>query len=571
LLAEGAHILKRILFLCVCSLLSLLAVSCSSSSKMKTTPPPPGTQSGVQFISPTSSPSIDAGQAVTITANQPVMWSLQTSFGQPVGTLSNTTTAATSVTYTAPSSVPSTAQATVVATSASDSTQSASVIVFVNPLVAFDTSSHLTPNADCSYDPVQGTNNGTVGSTYAFSGATTGPLKVAGGTGPYTWTLASGSGSLPVGLSLGSLPQGSLSCSSGCAFLFGKPASVGCSHFQIEITDSTGITATSPTYYVVITPTALKIQAPNYSDWYQDIPYPPTPFTVSGGTPPYIWSQEAEAPLPANLTLNNVTNNSAAAFIAGTPTTSPTVPPTLMVTDAQTPYPAVGTVTLNQGLDLPQPPCTPVQGTGTFNSGLLGTYSFLLRGFDANGPVVVAGSFAADGNGNVLSGVEDITRSTSSGSQANVAVSGSYSVFQQQGGNSPFRQVGCVTLTGTAGTNTFVVSLGGCSGLTDPLSGECLPNSQGVAGVFTTGRIMEFDDTGTRVAGILRMQDTSTFSAGLTGSYAFGLSGWDSAGSRYAAAGSVNSSSGSLSSAAADINDGGILQSALTGGAEPQR
>jgi len=558
--------LKRIHLLGVCLVLTLLTIGCASTTKKTATTTPPGNQSGLQVTSPSTSPTIDAGQAVTITANEAALWSLQnaTGFGQSFGALSNTTTPTTSVTYTSPISVPGNTQISVVATSQTDSTQSASIIVFINPLPTLNTS--LTTNTDCSYDPTLTNNDGTVGAAYVPQGQNTNFLKVASGTPPYTWSIASGS--LPIGLSLGvgTAPNGSSQCTSGCVFLYGTPSSVGCSTLQLQVTDAAGAIAMSNSNFVVITPPPLKIQAPDYPDWVQGVPYAPTAFSVSGGTPPYTWSQEQFAPLPTGLNLNPVKNNSASAYISGTPTAI-TGPPTLMVTDAQTPYPAAGTVTLNQNLDLPQPPCTPSLGGDTFNSTMLGTYAFLLRGFDTNGPVVVAGSFTADGAGNVKAGVEDITRSTSAGSQSDVAVSGSYSVFDQQ---QVFGQVGCVTLAGGSGANaftsTFVISLGGCSTSLDPIRGECLANSQGVSGVFTTGRMIEFDNTGTRVTGILRMQDTSAFSGGLSGPYAFGLSGWDSADGRYAAAGSVNASSGTLASAAADINDGGALQSALTGG-----
>jgi hypothetical protein len=566
--------LKRIHLLGVCLVLTLLTVGCASTTKKTMTTPPPGNSSELQVTTPATSPTIDAGQAVTITSNQAALWSVQnaTGFGKAFGALSNTTTPTTSVTYTAPISLVgpgggtiSSGQVSVVATSATDSTQSASIIVFINALPTLNSS--LTTNIDCSYDPTQTNNDGTAGAAYVPQGQNTNFLKVSGGTPPFTWSIVPDSGSLPIGLSLGvgTAPTGSSQCTSGCAFLFGTPSSVGCSKLQLQVTDAAGSIAMSNSIFVVITPPPLKIQAPNYPDWVQGVPYAPTVFSVSGGKLPYTWSQEQFAPLPTGLNLTQVTNNSAAAYISGTPTAI-AGPPSLMVTDSQTPYPALGTITLNQNLDFTQPPCTPSPGGSTFNATLLGTYTFLLRGFDANGPVVMAGSFTTDGAGNVKAGVEDITRSTSAGSQADVAVSGSYSVFDQQ---QVFGQVGCVTLTGGSGANaftsTFTISLGGCTTSLDPIRGECLA-SQGTAGVFTSGRMMEFDNTGTRATGILRMQDTTAFSNGLSGTYAFGLSGWDSAGKRYAAAGSVNSSSGTLSSAAADINDGGALQSALTGG-----
>jgi large repetitive protein len=568
---------KRIHVAGLCVVLCLLLVHCSSGNTPATTTM---AGSGFQIVSPATSPAIDVGNTVTITASAPAMWSLQPlNTNQPVGTLSNTTTASTTVTYTAPSSVMATAEVSVVATAASDSTQSASIGVVINPSVLLNSfSTHLTDNTSCQYTFGNGNanNDGTVGSNYAAVGTSKGLLTVNGGTAPYSWELVSGS--LPIGLSLGSMQSGT-SCSTSCAYLYGTPVSAGCSQFQVQVTDATGGTATSPTYYVVITPAPLKVQAPDYIDWYAGIAYAPTAFSVSGGTPPYTWSPDPAAPLPSSLTLTTPPQDSAMAYISGVPGALPETPPSLIVADSQTPYPAIGTVNLNQNsgaqfLPSPQSPCTPFQNngvnSGTYNASMMGSYAFLLHGFDANGPVIIAGSFSADGAGNVQAGVEDVLRTTTSGALADDAVTGTYSVFQQQSDNNTFREVGCVTLTDSASNiNTFAFTLGGCTGLTDPTSGECLANAEGVAGVFTDGRIIEFDNTGTSASGILRQQDSSAFSAGLSGSYSFGLSGWDSSGTpgtRYAAAGSVSASSGSFSSAAADINDGGALQSALTGG-----
>jgi hypothetical protein len=574
---EVVDVVKRFHLAGLCVVICLLLAHCSNGNTPSTITM---TGSGFQIVSPATSPAIDVGDTVTITASAPAMWSLQAlTSNLPVGTLNNTTSASTSVTYTAPSSVMATAEVSVVATSASNSTQSASIGVVINPTVSLNAfSTHLTNNTSCQYTFANGNpnNDGAVGANYAAEGTSKGLLTVNGGTAPYSWALVSGS--LPIGLSLGSMQSGT-SCSTSCAYLYGTPVSAGCSQFQVEVTDATGATATSPTYYVVITPAPLKVQAPDYIDWYAGVAYPPTAFSVSGGTPPYAWSVNSSALLPPALTLTTPPQDTAMAYISGVPSALPTTTPGLIVADSETPYPAIGTVNLNQNsgaqfLPSPQSPCTPFQNngvsSGTFNGNMTGSYAFLLHGFDANGPVAIAGSFMADGAGNVQTGVEDILRTTISGSLADDAVTGTYSVFQQQSDNNTFREVGCVTLKDSASnTNTFAFTLGGCTGLTDPTSGECLANAQGVAGVFTDGRLIEFDNTGTSASGILRQQDSSAFSTGLSGSYSFGLSGWDSSnspGTRYAAAGSVNASSGSFSSAAADINDGGALQSALTGG-----
>jgi len=577
---EGVHAVNRIHLAGACVVLCLLGVNCGGGKSTTTTTT---SGQGVQINVPTSSPEIDAGQSVNITANQSVLWSLQAAPGIPIGCLGSsnpcvqsTATPSPTITYMAPASVGAATAVTVVATSPADSTQSAGIGVLVNPPVSLDRTTAITRNQDCSYSPLLENNNGNAGALYSTQGAGQGLLAVSNsgtGTAPFTWSIASGS--LPVGMSLDPIPHGLTCQSPGCVGLGGTPVSAGCSQFQLQVTDATGETATSPTYNLVITPAALKIQVPNYPIAYAGVPYPPTAFSVSStptSVPPYVWTVNPNNPLPANMSLNLQAGNTGVAFITGVPATAPTSTPLLVVTDSQTPYPAIGQVELgftgNQGLTGPQPACTP-QFAGSFNNAdMLGSYAFLLRGFDANGPVVIAGSFTADGAGNVQGGVEDVLRTTVAGSQAGVTVSGSYSVFEQQSVNYTFNEIACVTLTDSGGTtSTFAFTLGGCSTSPNPNSGACVADSQGAAGVYTTGRMIEFDNTGTQVSGILRLQDASALSAGLSGPYAFGLSGWDPVGNtRIAAAGSVTASSGTFSSVAADVNDGGSLQSALTGG-----
>lgn len=460
-------------------------------------------------------------------------------------------------------------------------TQSTSIGVAINPLATVGANGTLSANTNCQYDPIHriGSSNGTANSTYPTNGN---PPQVIGGTGPYTWSVSSGS--LPVGLTLGWAAT-TQPPSPSSAFLYGTPVSTGCTQLALQVTDAAGATATSPTYYILITPPALKIQVPNLTDAYSGVPYPPTAFSVSNGVPPYqSWSVFDPVNMAPGITFTPDAQNSAAAYLSGTATGSGSLggnngsayTPTVQVVDSQTPYPAYGAVQLNiyQWASLLSSPCTPAQNANgsasitTNPTGMNGSYAFLLRGFDANGPVVIAGSFTADGAGNITGGVEDATRTT--GSQAGVAITGgSYSIIQQNNssGANTFAQSGCVVLTTPAATNTFAISLGGRSTSANATTGACDADSQGAPGIYTTGRMIEFDDntgSGTRVSGIVRLQDSSA-SPGLGGSYAFGLSGWDSADSRYAAAGSVSASSGTLS-AAADINDGGALQSLITGG-----
>lgn len=555
----------------IVGILCLLAAGCSSSNPKPATTPP-GNSNGLQITMPAVSPSIDVGQSITVTANQAVIWSLQSGTNNAAaGTLSNTTTPSTSVTYTAPSTIPFPTRVSVIATLQSASTEEASLGIAINPLPTII--GNLSGSSSCQYVPGN-TNTGVVG--IPFPGASP---SVSGGSGPYTWTVSSGS--LPLGLALAWAP--SLQ-SPSTAYLNGYPVSPGCSTLQLQVTDSTGAMATSQTAYIVITPPPLKIQIPNYPDAYSGSPYPPTALSVSGGIPPYQWSVPNVASLPPGINVNPSPSNSGTAVITGTPNGSDSetnggpYTPQIQVTDNQQPYPAFGTVSLNiyQWASPLSSACSPAQNAnGTANittnlSGMNGSYAFLLRGFDGNGPVVIAGSFTTDGAGNITGGIEDATRVV--GSQAAVAIiGGSYSIVEQNtaSGSNVFNQSGCVMLTTSTGTNTFAISLGGCSTSAGPTSGACVADSQGNAGIYTTGRMIEFDDStgsGTRATGIVRLQNNSALSAGPSGSYAFGLSGFDFAGSRFAAAGSFKASSTSLTSVAADVNDGGALQTALTGG-----
>jgi hypothetical protein len=384
------------------------------------------------------------------------------------------------------------------------------------------------------------------------------------------------------------------------------------------------------TFNVVVLPQPLKIQVPNYPSAYNDlqngdqgVPYPLTAIVPSGGQAPYFWCQSPtngvpNSTLPPGLELNSTTQpnfdcplalSSNSAVISGRPgagaenaqngcnggTNSGCYYTQFQVYDSQQPYPATINASLANMADLPLMACSQANQAPLVNSVLPDSYlqgpiAFLLHGFDSNGPVVIAGSVTLDGAGNVTGGVEDITRGGASGHQyltiQNTVAQQSWYVVGTQSatlnaGLNPDYSRGCMTLylanNGVpAGTTTFAFTLGGCSnhfnvnGVTSTSSQACgaTPSSQ-AAGTYTTGHIIEFDDNtgqGTRASGILRAQDTSSFSGGLSGPYAFGLSGGDAAQKHYAVAGSFNASSGSLKSVAADVDDAGTLASTLTGG-----
>jgi hypothetical protein len=159
--------------------------------------------------------------------------------------------------------------------------------------------------------------NGTVG--VAYSQSLTG---ASGGTGPYTYALASGS--LPAGLSLAS--NGTLS---------GTPTAVGSASFSVRATDSSSATApaTGP-YSSAAQALTLTIAAPTITLSPTTLPnatvgvaYSQT-VAASGGASPYGYAVTAGS-LPVGLTLNTATG-----ALVGTPTAAGTFNFTLSATDA---------------------------------------------------------------------------------------------------------------------------------------------------------------------------------------------------------------------------------------------
>lgn len=176
----------------------------------------------------------------------------------------------------------------------------------------------------------------------------------------------------------------------------------------------------------------------------------------------------------------------------------------------------------------------PPQG-GFTNADLNGPFAFSYTGSDATGFITVAGSFQADGNGHITSGMQDLR---DVGNVAtNVAITGTYTVRADGRGSA--------TLNSSAGNSTidFVLVASG------------------------HGFVTRFDSNATG-SGTLDQQSTSAFSnTALAGQFAFSVSGIDAVGNPLSIAGIFTSDTAGNITGVDDSNDSGsvLTNDPLTG------
>ncbi len=168
---------------------------------------------------------------------------------------------------------------------------------------------------------------------------------------------------------------------------------------------------------------------------------------------------------------------------------------------------------------------------GYSTSSLQGRFAFSLSGNNAAGHFSRAGSFVADGAGNLSSVLEDVTN-TASATTTPISATGSYTVGADGRGTLQFND-----------------------GLTPASFDTVLVNGNQL-------QINGFDATGT-ASGQANVQDASTFTntplSALNGTYAFDFAGVDGASGlsqigEFSADGAGNITNGSI-----DINDGGTI------------
>lgn len=161
---------------------------------------------------------------------------------------------------------------------------------------------------------------------------------------------------------------------------------------------------------------------------------------------------------------------------------------------------------------------------------LNGSYAFVFNGQSSGVRVVKAGSFKADGKGNISNGIEDVNNSTRV--VTNVSFTGTYTV-------------------GNDGRGSLVMTPAGSSGLSpSTLEFVLISNQQ--------ARLIA-DDTASNGSGRFDLQDTSAFAnSSLSGNYVFNLNGTDGSGLSFSSIGFINlNGRGLVSNGSLDSNDNG--------------
>ena len=434
----------------------------------------------VIHISPTSIQlAVNNSQLFTATvtggtSNTAVTWSVSGSgcTGSACGTVSSVGV------YTAPAAVPTPATVSVTATSVADTTKKVSAAVTILPIVVVSISPSNIQVA--------------VGTQQQFTATVTGTSNPS-----VIWTL---SGSGCAGSSCGTLSS---------AGLYTAPSAVPASpKITIKATSTADTTKSDSASVTIIPPLVIRIT--------------PVNVLVARNSQQHFFATIVGSQ-NAGVTWS-VSGAGCSGTGCGTITSAG-----LYTAPASLPDPATVTVKASSQAAPSQSASSTVILVAGDNEKLNGQYAFQFKGFDSNGVYQIAGSFTADGEGNLTSGLEDVNSTT--GVTANTPFTGTYQV----GGDGR----GLMTITDSLGTTSFKFAL------------NLLGNK---------GRFIEFDDSGIRGSGVIERQDSTAFTTNsLTGSYALNLTGADSQGKRIGAIGQLFCNSGFITIGSLDVNDGGVV------------
>jgi hypothetical protein len=366
------------------------------------------------------------------------------------------------------------------------------------------------------------------------------PISAIGGVLPLAWTI-----------SVGSLPPG-LALSPISGHISGTPTTQGTYSFTVQAKDSSlpapGQTAQAALSITIAQPAPLSISTTSLPSAATATAYNAS-LIAAGGIAPYTWIVST-GQLPPGLALTQDGTLSGIPILA-TPTATPDQF-TVQVTDSGV-IPSTSTGSLS---------ITVAAGTSS-NTLLSGQYAFLFKGFDSAGPVAIAGSLIADGNGHITAGAEDSNRA--SGVVTGVTLAGTYAIGSDGRGTLEL-------IATNPSTNVNLIS-----------DYQLALDANGNARFIQNDTTSTNNDTvGTHGQGTLKFvagtTSTTTFSSSFTagslsGNYAFGLSGQDLSGKPAAligeihADGSMTLSPGGGGELNSDFNDAGAYSSqSLSGG-----
>lgn len=321
---------------------------------------------------------------------------------------------------------------------------------------------------------------------------------------------------------------GSLSSQTAFSVNYVAPATVSSATTVTVTATSVADTTVTAKLTITVNPvTALTITTTSLPNGTVGVPYS-TQLQAFGGTSPYTWGvSSGTLPGWANL-------DSSTGVISGTPDATATSDFTVKVTDSAA-SPATATQPLSITVSAPD---------ATNNPELKGQYAFLLQGFDdaTGNQFAIVGSFIADGNGNITSGLEDINGPEGFQSVVDITA-GTYNVGADNRGMA--------TLTNSLGASTrFAIAVGAA-------------NSSNVA---TQASLIEFDDTtgtnGKRGSGFIYLQNSNTFALStINGPFALQFVGQtQEIDTRRVLTGAFSANgSGSVTSGVADINTNGTM------------
>ncbi len=500
---------------------------------------------------------------VTGTTNQAVTWSLSGSgcTGAACGTITSVGL------YTAPASIPNPATVAVIATSQADPSKSGTGIVTVVPPVIVSVSPATAQVLEGAQQQFTATVSGTSNTSVTWNLAGTGCTGVACGTitgaglytapnklpNPPTVAVIATSQADPSKLGTATvtvLPPVVVTISPTSARVFAgdtkrftatvtgttntavswNVSGTGCSGLACGTVDNSGL-YTAPS--TVPTPSTVTVTATSQANPTKSASAVVTILAaVSVGMTPGNAVVTVGRQLQFNAQVSGTSNRAVTWEISGTgctPARCGTISSAgIYSAPATVPSPATVQILAVSAADPQRSGTATVTIVAADTAKLNGAYVFLFRGFDSSGPYISAGSFTADGHGNILNGLEDVNRT--SGPVNDIPFTGTYSLTPDNRG--------VLTITTASGSSTFAFALGA--------TGQIV-------------RFIEFDTSGVRGSGILKARTVSPFSdSTLNDVYVLGVTGAESSSARVGVLGTLFfNGSGGISGSELDVNDGG--------------